>query len=60
MHEIAEIHELDLKTFLLQNHLTNFNQTWYKRPWINEIQICLNERPCPFPRVDNKKIVKIP
>ena len=60
MHEIAEIHEQDFKKILLQNHLTNFNQTWNKRPWINEIQVCLNERPRPFPRVDKNNIVKIP
>ena len=37
----------------LQNHWTNFNQTWVK-----EIQVCSNEGPCYFPRGDYNEIAK--
>ena len=30
-----------------------------KHPWVMGIQVCLNERLCPFPRGDDYEITKI-
>ena len=45
---------------LLQNHRADFNQIWYKASLgEGDIQVCSNEGPCPFPREDNNKRVKM-
>ena len=43
---------------LLQNHWTNFNQTWYK-PFLGEGDSSSIKGPCPFSRRENDKRVKI-
>ena len=44
--------------FLLQNHWTNFNQTWHKASMgdRDSIQVYSNKRPRPFLRGDNNEI----
>ena len=53
---------------LLQNHWTNFNETWYKASLddrdsilllVEEYSSLLNEGPGPFPMGDNSEIAKI-
>ena len=45
---------------LLKNHWANFNQTWHKASLgKRDSSLLKNERPRPFPRGDNKEIVKI-
>ena len=41
----------------LQNHLANFNQTWYKAYWVSEV--CSNKGQCLFARGDNNELVNI-
>ena len=40
---------------LLQNTWANFNNTLHKKTMCEKFQVCLNEGPYAFPRVDNKK-----
>jgi hypothetical protein len=47
------------KNLLLQNHRANFNQTWRRSSFGEEIQVYSNEGDKPSPRGDNSKRVKI-
>ena len=48
-----------LKNLLLQNHWTNSTKLCTLHSWVEGIQFYSNKGPCPFPRGDNYKIVKI-
>ena len=41
---------------LFQFRLTKFSQTWFKHLWVEGIQICSYEGPCPFIRGDTGNI----
>ena len=47
--ERVEIHLQNFQSLPFQNHKANFNQTWYKASWVNEIQVYSHEGYCPFP-----------
>ena len=44
---------------LLQNHWANSTKLGTKHPWVEGIQVCSNEGPCPSPRGDNSEIVNL-
>ena len=44
---------------ILQNHQTDFNQTWHNASLGDGNQIYLNEGPRPFPKGDNYELAKL-
>ena len=57
-YKIVKIHWQNLKIFFSRTNGPISTKLGTKSPWVKGIQVCANERPCPFRRGDNYKIAK--
>ena len=56
----TKIHWQNIKTCLIQNHLSNFNKFGKKHSWMKGVLVCLNEEPHPLTTTKNiDKIINL-
>ena len=58
-YKIAKLHWQNLKIFYSRTTRPISIKFCTKHSWVMKTQVCVHEGPCPFPKVENYKIVKI-